>query len=70
MSKIIKSSKFFIGNQSMAFAIAESLKIPRLLECRPDFPVVQPVGGEGYDFYYQIHFEKWVKYLNTNHLIS
>lgn len=66
MSKIIMSSKFFIGNQSVAFAIAESLKIPRLLECRPDFPVVQPIGGEGYDFYYQMHFEKWVKYLNTS----
>ena len=63
MGQIIKSSKFFLGNQSIAFAIAEGLKIPRLLECRPDFPVVQPLGGECYEFYYQIHFEKWFNHL-------
>ena len=59
MAKIINSSKFFLGNQSAAFAIAEGLKVPRLLECRPDFPVVQPIGGHCYDFYYQIHFKKF-----------
>lgn len=63
MCQIIKSSKFFLGNQSIAFAIAEGLKSPRLLECCPDYTVVQPVGGECYDFYYQLHFEKWFKYL-------
>ena len=64
MSQIIKSSKFFLGNQSPAFAIAEALKVPRLLECCPDFTVVQPIGGNCYDFYFQIHFEKWFKKLN------
>ena len=63
MSQIIKSSKFFLGNQSPAFAIAEALKVPRLLECSPDFTVVQPIGGDCYDFYFQIHFEKWFKKL-------
>ncbi len=62
MSQIIKSSKFFIGNQSLAFAIAEGLKVPRILENRPDFPVVQPIGGDCRDFYFQTHFEKYFKY--------
>tara|TARA_B100001059_G_scaffold197986_1_gene203668 strand:+ start:1236 stop:2141 length:906 start_codon:yes stop_codon:yes gene_type:complete len=63
MSQIIRSSKFFLGNQSPAFAIAEALKVPRLLECSPDFTVVHPIGGNCYDFYFQIHFEKWIKKL-------
>ena len=53
MAKVIKSSKFFLGNLSVAYPIAEALKIPRLLEACPEFPVVQPIGGDGYDFYYQ-----------------
>ena len=64
MSQIIKSSKFFLGNQSLAFSIAEGLKVPRILENRPDFPVVQPQGGECYDFYFQTHFEKYFEILN------
>ena len=63
MAKIIKSSRFFLGNQCLGFAIAEGLKIPRLLEQCPMFPVVQPVGNEAYDFYFQAHFEKWFEYL-------
>lgn len=59
MAQIIKSSKFFIGNQSLAFSIAEGLKVPRLLENRLDLPVVQPFGGKCFDFYFQIHFEKY-----------
>tara|TARA_B100000029_G_scaffold491899_2_gene552582 strand:- start:1765 stop:2682 length:918 start_codon:yes stop_codon:yes gene_type:complete len=64
MASLIKSSKFFIGNQSIAYPMAEALKVPRLLEAEPLFPVVQPVGKNAYDFYYQPHFEKFVKILN------
>lgn len=67
MAKAIKSSKFFLGNLSVAYPIAEALKIPRLLEACPEFPVVQPVGGDGYDFYYQPHFEKWFNYLSNKY---
>ena len=63
MAQIIKSSKFFVGNQSIGIALAEALKIPRLLEKCPGFPVVQLEGGECYDFYFQNHFEKWFKHL-------
>ena len=41
MAMLIKSSKFFIGNQSVGYDIAEALKIPRLLEGCPYFPVIK-----------------------------
>lgn len=59
MAEIIKACKCFIGNESFAFSIAEQLKVPRLLEASPEFPVVFPIGGNGKDFYHQIHFEKF-----------
>ena len=58
IAQIIKSSKFFLGNQSVCYPIAEALKVPRLLEASPDYPVVQPIGKNAYDFYFQPHFEK------------
>ena len=64
MAQIIKSSKFFVGNMSVGYALSETLKIPRLLEASPETPFVQPVGNNGFDFFFQPHFEKWFKYLN------
>ena len=64
MASIINSCKFFIGNSSIAFPIAEALKVPRILEASPEFPVLQISGLNGYDFYFQPHFEKLFKYLN------
>ena len=63
-AEIIKSSKFFIGNSSFGFTIAEGLKVPRVMESYPDFPVIYPNGGLGYDFYFQKHFEKICNKLN------
>jgi len=63
MAEIIKSSKFFLGNSSFGFTIAEGLKVPRLMESFPDYPSVYPNGGHGYDFYFQDHLEKWFEYL-------
>jgi len=63
MASIIKSSKFVIANSSIAFPIAEGLKVPRLLEACPHFPAAQPHGINAFDFYFQSHFEKWFKYL-------
>lgn len=62
-AQIIKSSRFFLGNSSFGFTIAEGLKVPRLMESFPDFPVIYPNGGHGYDFYFQDHLEKWFDYL-------
>jgi len=64
MAKIINSSKFFIGNSSIGFPIAEALKIPRLLEACPYFPAAQTHGSNAHDFYFQNHFEKFFKILN------
>ena len=64
MASIIKSSRFFIGNLCFAYSVAEALKVPRILETCPDFPVVFPCGENAFDFYHQIHFEKIFKKLN------
>ncbi len=64
-AEIIKSSKFFIGNSSFGFTMAEGLKVPRVMESYPDFPVIYPNGGYGYDIYFQIHFENICKKLNN-----
>tara|TARA_Y100001970_G_scaffold285474_1_gene405381 strand:+ start:3611 stop:4525 length:915 start_codon:yes stop_codon:yes gene_type:complete len=66
MSEIIKASKFFIGNQGLGYALAEALKVPRLLEANPDFPVIFPIGPNSYDFYHQNDFEKFFNTLNKN----
>lgn len=60
----IKSCKFYIGNQSMGFAIAEAMKVPRILEVCPEAPNVDPVGEHAYDFLYQEYFQYYVKHLN------
>ena len=64
MASIINSSKFFIGNLSLGYAIAEGLKVPRLLEGLEEFPAMYPSGKNGYEFFFQGHFEKWFKYLS------
>ncbi len=63
MAQIIKSSKFFLGNQSIGFAISETLKCPRLLEASPETPNVQPEGKDAFAFFFQPHFEKYFKFL-------
>ncbi len=63
MAQIINSSKIFIGNLSFGYTLAEGLKKPRLLESGPNFPLVYPNGKDGYDFYFQSHFEKNFKKL-------
>ena len=66
LSSIIKNSKMFIGNLSFGYALAEALKVPRLLESGPNFPLVYPNGNHGYDFYFQSHFKELVNKLVNN----
>jgi hypothetical protein len=54
---IINSCKFFIGNQSLCFAIAEGLKVPRVLEASATLPNVIPHGKNGFDFLHQKNLE-------------
>lgn len=67
MAEAINSCKFFVGNLSFGYAVAEALKIPRLLENSPDFPIIFPIGKNAYDFYHQIHFEKYFKILDNKY---
>tara|TARA_X000000950_G_scaffold269932_1_gene349127 strand:+ start:363 stop:1235 length:873 start_codon:yes stop_codon:yes gene_type:complete len=66
LASIIKNSKIFIGNLSLGYALAEGLKVPRLLESAPDFPLVYPNGPKAYDFYFQSHFENLVEKLHNS----
>lgn len=52
LANIIDQCKFFIGNQSMCFWIAEGLKVPRMLELFPQAPNVIPIGEDAYDYYH------------------
>ena len=49
LAGVIKSSNLFIGNQSMAFALAEIMKVPRALELCQYANNVIPTGDNGYD---------------------
>lgn len=63
LARLIKGAKLFIGNQSFPFAIAEALKVPRLLEAYHACPNVIVHGANGYDFHFQTPFETLVKKL-------
>lgn len=65
LAEVIAGCKFFIGNQSFPFSIAEGLKVPRILETFFDTPNVIPEGEKSYDFYFQEHFESLVELLST-----
>jgi hypothetical protein len=63
MASIIAGCKFFIGNQSFPFSIAEALKVPRILEISFEVINVVPEGEKAYDFLFQDHFESLVEEL-------
>jgi hypothetical protein len=66
LASVINGSKLFIGNQSFPFAIAEALKVSRVLEIYYDRPDVIVIGENAYDFYLQKQFEKIINtILNT-----
>jgi hypothetical protein len=65
LAQIIKGCKFFIGNQSFPFSLAEGLKVPRILEIPFDVINVIPEGEQGYDFLFQDHFESLVEFLSS-----
>lgn len=62
-AKIIKSSKVFVGNQSSLFAIAEGLKVARVLEVCLHAPNVIPHGPVGRDAVNQLGFMSNVREL-------
>ena len=66
MAEIIKASKFYVGNMGLQYVISDALKVPRLLEASPDFPVHFPIGKDAFDAYHQNHFEKFFANLNKS----
>jgi hypothetical protein len=64
LAQLIAGCKFFIGNQSFPYSLAEALKVKRALEVCFENPNVIPEGDQAYDFCFQLQFEKIVKQLN------
>jgi hypothetical protein len=60
LAEVIAGSRLFIGNQSFPFALAEALKVRRILEVFYQTPNVMAEGPNGYMFCYQPQFEKLV----------
>lgn len=53
LAETIRSSKVFLGNQSMPFAVAEGLKVKRAVEIFELYPNVLPTGSGAGAFIYQ-----------------
>jgi hypothetical protein len=60
LARVIKSARFFIGNQSFPYSVAEALKVPRILEIFPRMPDVIPTGDNIGEAFFQPNFEKLV----------
>lgn len=50
LAKIIKGCRFFVGNQSLCWHIADAMKTKRLLEVCAHYPNTFPTGKNGYSF--------------------
>jgi len=57
LAQEINNCKFYLGNQSQAFQIAEGLKVKRVLEVFEKMPNVIPMGANGYEFMHQQQLE-------------
>ena len=57
MAQYIAGCKLFIGGQSLAFSIAEQMKVKRILEQYIYAPNVIPQGGEWYTFHTDEQFK-------------
>ena len=63
LAQAIAGCKFFMGCQSFCFQLAESMKVPRILEIFPVLPNVIPIGDHAYDAYHQSAIEFYFKKL-------
>lgn len=63
LASYIAGCKFYVGNQSFPFSLAEAMKVKRVMEVYYRAPNVIPEGPGGYDFCYQPHFEEIVRKL-------
>jgi hypothetical protein len=61
LAQVIQGSLMFIGNQSSPYAVAEGLKVRRVLEVFSKLPNVMPEGLHGYEAWMQPQFEQAVR---------
>jgi hypothetical protein len=64
LAQAIKQCKFHITNQTQAFQLSESQKIPRILELCSYAPNCIPIGHKAYDFLSQRALESYFHELN------
>lgn len=64
LAQVIAGCRFFIGNQSFPFSLAEALKVKRALEVYYVCPNVIVEGEHAYDFCFQQQFERIVEKLD------
>lgn len=57
LARVIAGCRFFLGNQSMCWHIAEALGVRRILEVDPEFPNTFPILKNGYSFVAQASLE-------------
>lgn len=69
LASIIHYSRFFIGNQSFCWHIADAMKIPRILEVCSQYPNTFPTSDNGYSFILQdaleFHFHNLLNKTNA-----
>lgn len=65
----LKSCRFFLGNQSMCWNMAEAMKVPRILELFPYAQNCNSYGANGYEYYHQHAVEHYVNQLYNENKI-
>lgn len=63
LAQAIKQAKFYLGNQSSGYQVAEGMKTPRIVEIFDRAPDVTPFGPNGYDFLANAAVRMYVKEL-------
>jgi hypothetical protein len=63
MARIIAGARLFVGNQSLGFALAEAMKVPRVLEVCAVKDNCRPAGENGYT---ELNQEIIRRYLGDN----
>lgn len=65
LAQYLKGCRFFMGNQSMGWNLANAMGVPRIIEMCQFAPNCQPfVGEHNYGFYHQDALEFYFKELN------
>jgi len=64
LAQALKNCKFFLGNQSFVYNLAEAMKIPRIVEYCSFAPNCTTHGKDGYEFLYNAGLEFHFNQLN------